>query len=187
MTAPLAREALADLVATGPRPKTPEAVNELIAADKKISSWIAFVPFIGPWLLQRSEVHSRKEKLILTWTSIALTALGLWLTLRQLPTPEDRLATLNARVAGEMKTLRDFANQYRAEQHSFPDEDTWSHFADHADPRFFDPWGRRYRYEPGPTGVTISTLGRDGLEGGEGEDADVSARVDPTTPDPLPR
>jgi general secretion pathway protein G len=40
-----------------------------------------------------------------------------------------------------------------------------------------DPWGRPYIYKsPGehnPTSFDISTLGRDGQPGGEGEDADV--------------
>jgi general secretion pathway protein G len=40
-----------------------------------------------------------------------------------------------------------------------------------------DPWGRAYLYAaPGtrnPTGFDISTLGRDGKPGGEGEDADI--------------
>lgn len=40
-----------------------------------------------------------------------------------------------------------------------------------------DPWGRPYLYRsPGvanPQGYDLLTLGRDGVEGGEGEDADV--------------
>lgn len=42
-----------------------------------------------------------------------------------------------------------------------------------------DPWGRPYRYTcPGehtPTGYDLSTLGRDGQVGGEGEDADITS------------
>ena len=39
-----------------------------------------------------------------------------------------------------------------------------------------DPWGAEYLYEPpvGDRNYRVSTLGRDGQEGGEGEDADVS-------------
>ena len=43
-----------------------------------------------------------------------------------------------------------------------------------------DPWGSPYVYRsPGrddPTGYELLTLGRDGREGGEGENADVAAR-----------
>jgi general secretion pathway protein G len=42
-----------------------------------------------------------------------------------------------------------------------------------------DPWGRPYRYEsPGrvnPDGFDLYTLGRDGVPGGTGEDADVTS------------
>ncbi|WP_427025767.1 type II secretion system major pseudopilin GspG [Aureimonas ureilytica] len=39
-----------------------------------------------------------------------------------------------------------------------------------------DPWGRAYRYEAAPGGFRIATLGRDGTEGGTGEDADLTNR-----------
>jgi general secretion pathway protein G len=43
----------------------------------------------------------------------------------------------------------------------------------------FDPWGRPYRYvAPGvanPSGYDLSSLGKDGKEGGTGEDADVTS------------
>ena len=46
-----------------------------------------------------------------------------------------------------------------------------------------DPWGRPYVYaSPGvhdPRGYDLSSLGRDGREGGEGEDADVTSWGDP--------
>lgn len=35
-----------------------------------------------------------------------------------------------------------------------------------------DPWGREYRYEPGPP-PNVSTLGADGKPGGTGDDADI--------------
>jgi general secretion pathway protein G len=42
-----------------------------------------------------------------------------------------------------------------------------------------DPWGRAYQYlSPGranPTGYDLFTLGRDGREGGTGEDADITS------------
>tara|TARA_R110002073_G_scaffold90098_1_gene212929 strand:+ start:695 stop:1144 length:450 start_codon:yes stop_codon:yes gene_type:complete len=41
-----------------------------------------------------------------------------------------------------------------------------------------DPWGEPYIYEYiGPGHAIIRTLGRDGSEGGEGEDADISREI----------
>jgi general secretion pathway protein G len=37
-----------------------------------------------------------------------------------------------------------------------------------------DPWGHPYVYTQAGTGYTVSSLGRDGKAGGEGEDADLS-------------
>ncbi|MEM9421660.1 MAG: type II secretion system major pseudopilin GspG [Pseudomonadota bacterium] len=41
-----------------------------------------------------------------------------------------------------------------------------------------DPWGREYLYSVDESTLlfTVSSLGRDGVEGGEGEDADLSKR-----------
>jgi general secretion pathway protein G len=36
-----------------------------------------------------------------------------------------------------------------------------------------DPWGRAYLYAPAAEGFAIGSLGRDGREGGSGEDADL--------------
>ena len=41
-----------------------------------------------------------------------------------------------------------------------------------------DPWGRLYLYEvdDGRDGFTVVSFGRDGVEGGEGDDADIRRR-----------
>jgi general secretion pathway protein G len=36
-----------------------------------------------------------------------------------------------------------------------------------------DPWGRAYTYTSTATGFTLLSLGRDGKDGGEGEDRDI--------------
>ena len=39
-----------------------------------------------------------------------------------------------------------------------------------------DPWGNAYVYQPGGGGYNLISLGADGAEGGDGEDADLSLR-----------
>ena len=75
----------------------------------------------------------------------------------------------------ELNALAALADQYRLEHGDFPDVATWRRLADRKDPRFYDPWGRAYRYERTVDGVAIRTLGRDGVDGGMGMDADLSA------------
>lgn len=173
------RDALAALIANGPSSEAPRMVGELLAADKRLSSYFALVPFVGPLLIHRSETHTAKEKFWLTWISIGLTSLALLGLVSTLPTPEDRLASLHHRIDREMKVLGDFADRYHTEHATYPDKAMWRHFAERADPRFYDPWGRPYRYEPSADDVTIATLGRDGLDGGSDEDADFSAHFQP--------
>jgi hypothetical protein len=177
------REALANLIAKGPSTEAPAMVGELLKADKRISSFVALVPFVGPWLIQRSEAHTPKEKFWLTWISISLTSLALFGLVSTLPTPEDRLANLHQRIDRETKALGDFANRYHRDHGAYADKATWKRFAERADRRFFDPWGRPYRYEPSSDDFTIGTFGRDGLEGGNDEDADFSANFSLIQPD----
>ena len=168
------REALAELIAAGPQTETPQMVSELLAADKRASSAIALVPFLGPWIIQRSEVHSAKEKFWLSWISIALTTSLLWLIVSRLPTPEDEAAKVHQRIERELATLAEFGERYRSEHGSYPSDSMWRQFTERADPRFFDPWGQPYRYSLGSDGFTLGTFGRDRVEGGAEEDADVT-------------
>ena len=168
-------DALAELVAKGPSSEAPQMVRELLAAEKRISSLTAFVPFIGPWLIERSEAHSKSEKRKLTWASILLTALALGVLINMIPTPTEQTSQLQQRIESDMKRLDEFAEQYRSERGNYPDAAAWHHLAARADPRFYDPWARPYRYDVTGTQITLGTLGRDGVEGGADEDADVSA------------
>lgn len=46
-------------------------------------------------------------------------------------------------------------------------------------PTIKDPWGRVFGYESSPeTGVTIWTLGADGVEGGRGAAEDIRAQLE---------
>jgi len=169
------RAMLSELIAAGPSfTAAGRMVSELRGADKRLSSLLVFLPFVGPWRFQRSKWHSRAEKFWLTWLSIGLTALGVWAIVDRLPTPGNELEVLRARIAREQKSLVEFADRYRAQHGTYPDQMAWQHYADRADPMFFDPWGRRYRYDSASGEVTITTLGRDGVVGGIGDDADVS-------------
>ena len=52
------------------------------------------------------------------------------------------------------------------------------HYLPAGTPALFDPWGRAYLYlrGEGADGCRVVTLGRDGAEGGTGEDADLDQR-----------
>ena len=169
------QEALAELVARGPVSETPKMVQELQAAEKRISSLTAFIPFAGPWLIQRSDAHTQREKRILTWSSILLTSLALAGLVAMLPTEATELTLLEQRITREMKALGTFAEEYRSDHGNYPTAAMWQHFAERADPRFYDPWARPYHYEPHGGSFTLRTLGRDNMEGGSEEDADVTA------------
>ena len=163
-------QALDELLSAGPG--LPKMVTEILAVEKRGDSLLAFVPLVGPWLIGRSERHTRQEKQWLSALSVGLT-LVIFAVFWSLM-PRDRLASLRERTRLEMRVLGDVAERYRADHGSYPDEATWNHFAEGTDGRFFDPWDRPYHYEPHGEGLTLKTLGRDGLEGGSGEDADVT-------------
>ena len=103
-------------------------------------------------------------------TTVAAT----WLIV-QLPRPAKFDPRVRTRLESEMNALGSLANQYRVEHGDFPDVATWRRLADSGDPSFYDPWRNSYRYERTVDGVTIRTLGQDGIDGGIGIDADLSA------------
>jgi hypothetical protein len=151
--------------------------GEIVALDKRFGSLAALVPVIGPLRIRRSDAHTAEEKRKLSALSIALTLLILIGLALWLPHPAARTAALHERIHQETEVLHGLAERYRAEHGAHPTPETWAHLARRADPRFYDPWGRPYRYDVSGEGVlTIGTLGRDAIEGGRGEDADVWRR-----------
>jgi len=78
-------------------------------------------------------------------------------------------------IESDLNALGTLAEQYRLEHENFPDVSAWRRLTRNEDPSFYDPWGRPYQYERTVDGVTIRTLGRDGIDGGMGMDADLSA------------
>ncbi len=171
-----AKAALAELVARGP---VPEIGGEIHAAGKTLISLVALIPIVGPYLIHRSVVHTAAEKRRLAWMSVALTIFAATWLIAQLPRPAEFDPRLRTRLDSEMNALGVLAEQYRQEHGDFPDVATWRRLADSGDPRFYDPWGKAYRYERTVDGVTIRTLGRDGVDGGMGMDADLSAHFSP--------
>lgn len=168
------QQVLAELLSAGPPSEGPKMIESLNAGEKRRDSLLAFVPLVGPWLIQRSRHLERKEKQTLTALSLGLTLVIFAVIWTLMPNAADRLASLRERMQLEMQVLGDVVERYRLEHGSYPDEATWKWFAKRADGRFFDPWGRPYLYEPHVDGVTLRTLGRDGREGGSGKDADVT-------------
>ncbi len=81
------------------------------------------------------------------------------------------------KARADIRAIESALNIYRLDKHSYPTTDeglavlTGKYL-----PRLpVDPWDRPYLYlSPGVQGeIDIYTLGRDGVEGGEGEDADI--------------
>ena len=176
--APKARAALAELVAQGRGPETP-IDGEVLEAGKTLISLVALIPIVGPYFIYRSLVHTAAEKYRLAWMSIAVTGFAATWLILQLPTAMKFDPHLRTRLESELNALGALAEKYRLEHGDFPDVTTWRCLADREDPPSYDPWGRPYRYERTVDGVTFRTLGRDGVDGGMGIDADLSAHFSP--------
>jgi hypothetical protein len=177
-------EALAELVKHGPSREVLDVVVEILTFQDRMTSVVAFVPFLGPWLVARSQGRpDRKFKLQCISTGLtALTVIGMLGLARAFSAPP---VPLRERVQAQIATLGEIARQFRAKHGAYPDEATWNRTAGEPDPRFFDPWSRPYRYEfTQDGGVTIGTLGGDGKQGGSGEDEDISVHFSPADPRP---
>jgi type II secretion system (T2SS) protein G len=172
--APRARAALAELVARGHGPETP-IDGEVLSAGKTLISLVVLIPLVGSYLIQRSLVHTAAEKYKLARMSIALAGCVAFWLIMQFPTQATFDARLRTRIEFELNALGNLAEQYRLEHGEFPDVAIWRRLADREDLSFYDAWGRPYRYDRTVDGVTIRTLGRDGVDGGVGMDADLSA------------
>lgn len=166
------------LPATEPKARPLEDVTAVLASHKRVTSWLALVPVWGPWKLSASSDHTPHEKMRLYLASAALTGAllaGVWMAL---PGAHERAAEQRRRVEDEVRLLRGLVEEYRRQRGTLPDANAWRRSAQSGDLRFYDPWGRLYRYDSDGAGYSISTFGRDGVEGGSGEDADVVRRFD---------
>ena len=81
------------------------------------------------------------------------------------------------KAKADIRAIESALNIYRLDKHNYPTTDEGlAVLAGKYLPRLpIDPWDHPYLYlSPGVQGeIDIYTLGRDGVEGGEGEDADI--------------
>jgi len=87
------------------------------------------------------------------------------------------------KAQADVKTIFDAATMYYTQVGRYPDsiaelvnarDDSGQPITGSLREYPMDPWGREYYYEIGPDGPIVICYGRDGSEGGEGEDADQS-------------
>lgn len=184
-------EAAAELTKQEPKRGPIREILELLAIDKRVTSVLAFIPLWGVWRISRSDQHTLQERSLLAVASLGATAIFALAMWAAVPSEAERAMEVRKRVDAQVQVLAELIREYQRDHGSLPDESVWQRSADGADLRFYDPWGRIYRYKNGADGFTISTWGRDGTIGGEHEDADLStdfaAPAIPPTPSPLPQ
>ncbi|MGH7897343.1 MAG: type II secretion system protein GspG, partial [Candidatus Binatia bacterium] len=147
-------------------------LNELRMAEKRLTSLFALVPLWGPWNLVQSEVHTPREKTRLASFSILLTLVLVAALSMVPPGARQGLDSTEVRIGSQIEALGALVESYATQHRETPDATVWARSAESGDLRFYDPWGRIYRYDRRESGFTIGTHGRDGVEGGSGEDAD---------------
>ncbi|HMK72826.1 MAG TPA: type II secretion system protein GspG [Myxococcaceae bacterium] len=122
----------------------------------------------------------RRRRALLFAGVVVLAGVGsCWVVYRALEQPPQYLEP------ARLRTLLNAAKLYRKDTGRFPSTaDGLVVLA----PKYIaavgeDGWGRPYHYESDGGSVRIWTLGRDGLPGGEGADADLVAQFPPGFPD----
>jgi hypothetical protein len=177
--AALAVEISEEILATPP----PEQLSELLAVNKRLTSLFTLIPLWGPLRLLRSASHTSREKCALISLSMMLTiALFVGAFLAR-PSAAERASATRGRIESQIEALHALVESYAA-QHpgEWVDENVWQRSAQAGDLRFYDPWGRLYRYQPEGSEFVIGTYGSDGAEGGDGEAADILFRFQPSPP-----
>ena len=136
--------------------------------------------FRVPQRLMRGIARKREEGFTLVEMMVVIVIIGLLATIviiNVMPAA-DRAAMTKARA--DISTLEQGIEMYRLDNMRYPtnEEGLQALVSGNYVRRLpEDPWGNPYRYAaPGQNGrpFTISTLGADGREGGEGENADIS-------------
>lgn len=122
---------------------------------------------------------------------VVIVIIGLLATM-VVPSVVGRLATSKQGIAKtELARLRDAVEQYYIANNTQrlpetlevllePDDNGYA-FIDNSD-GLMDPWGNPYQYDPGQGNnlqtIDIYSYGRDGVDGGEGEDRDIRLNDD---------
>jgi|GEM_PF-4592819 len=120
--------------------------------------------------------HQRRARARLFAVAVVLASLGgCWVLYRTLAQPPELLEPYR------LRTLLNAAKLYRIDTGRFPSTvEGLGRLA----PKYVarvgtDGWGRPYRYESDGGSARIWTLGRDGVPGGAGPDADLSVQFPP--------
>lgn len=106
-------------------------------------------------------------------------------TIGQLGKAQSRAAKLQVQsIAAALELFQGDNSRYPTEQEGLQalltrpaGMDNWSGPYLHSKDQLKDPWGHPYRYAVNGEHVTVSTLGADNKEGGDGADADVSVSI----------
>ena len=160
----------------------PGLFEELRALDIRLSRIAASIPFLGPWLIPwRGEMTAIERKRIRT-ISLTATGLGIVAMAALVFDASSRSLPREKRALSEIQDLGDIVQEFRIRNGVYPDWTMWQRTLEQADPRYYDPWRRAYLYKFHKHSVSIGTLGRDGTEGGAGEDADIWQAFRPPEP-----
>jgi general secretion pathway protein G len=106
-------------------------------------------------------------------------------TIGQLGKAQSRAAKLQVQsIAAALELFQGDNGRYPSPQEGLgalltrpPELDNWNGPYLHSNAQLKDPWGHPYRYAVDGERVTVSTLGADDKQGGQGADADVSASI----------
>jgi general secretion pathway protein G len=106
-------------------------------------------------------------------------------TIGQLGKAQSRAAKLQVQsLASALELFQGDNGRYPTDREGLPallsrpdGLDNWNGPYLHAKEQLKDPWGRAYHYAVAGERVTVSTLGADDKEGGDGADKDIAASV----------
>lgn len=121
----------------------------------------------------------RTSRALIFVTAVVLAGFGgCWLLYRSIEQPPQVLEPYR------LRNLLNAAKLYRKDTGRFP---STQEGVGRLAPKYIatvsdDGWGRPYQYESDGGSVRIWTLGRDGLPGGTGADADISVQFPPSLP-----
>ena len=120
--------------------------------------------------------HQRRVRARLFAVAVVLASFGgCWVLYRTLAQPPELLEPYR------LRTLMSAAKRFRMDTGRFPStRDGLGPLAPKYVARVgYDGWGRPYQYESDGGSARIWTLGRDGVPGGTGPDADLSVQFPP--------